>query len=32
MTGVDQGMRPEKLDLVSKVVFLSAQIPTELKI
>jgi len=31
-TGVDQGMRPEKLELVSKVALLSAQMPIELKL
>jgi len=32
ITGVVQGMRPEKLELVSKVAFLSAQMPIELKL
>ena len=32
ITGVVQGMRPEKLELDSKAAFLSAQMPIEMKI
>jgi hypothetical protein len=32
ITGMVQGMRPEKLELVSKVASLPAQFPVELKI
>jgi len=32
ITGVVQGMHPEKVELVSKVAFLSVQMPIELKI